>query len=825
MGQSTTTMLAVTILAILPVTSSLPTPTPPPDPAPPHVFPVLNCLGHNGARVNTFYGTLPTDCTHAKIFQEPVTKSAQIITVPPLHPLEAVHCSVEVRIYTATCGVSKSTNSRNYYLHNKEVVNEVFSPVPEECYKANKTNQLTWVIPPAGSYQGEEVTSQLTSGRSTGKFYPYKQRPGSYACTGFTWLDDRGLAHLNVALEVVFSITVRSRWLTYNMDEGRVVVPQLVSFQMSDANKFERTVPPPPKPAIRHRDPHIEDPERFRVLEIVSRIATPEQQKILFADEPGNDNNVKTIAKDPFKADLVDTIMAPFYENFTAGAQEFREREWAKRDLDKHLTWFADITYGLFVIMTQSIPRSKCDSARVITQTNQGELFVSNTKKFSNVFRFQDDELKIGLAASLGQEVTLCGRKVNSLHRANVFILIVDKVKQFLKVPMAGDQFLSPEIKTQSKIISLTASSTLNIVGMHETMDRRACELHRDTIKNSLSLIKHDLQEIYDSEGSPMLTFTRGEAVYAVECKKEDAIVRSTKGICCEQLPVYTKDIVTGEFSVEMFMTPFTRRLTNFCSPSPCVSTYPSFHNVSSMTELAYYKVTNGIPTLTKDIPLQLNPTGVNSSYLQPNQESSVLSEEQERGLTRIIQTGQAREAVVATASLGVVASFHSWLAPIIQPVKTQVPKEFMNAFETVFSDGPIPGLLGNFPYYIQIAIGIVTLALVAWAGSHLVFLGAAFIKTATVSVKDAFHTTFTPTLGLKRAIKFTNEQTEINKAHDGSIRQVSDTTQQIQIQNNFFKTYVTETFQQQQSDIDYLKRNCTCKVRHNTCVPTPSCK
>ena len=97
--------------------------------------------------------------------------------------------------------------------------------------------------------------------------------------------------------------------------------------------------------------------------------------------------------------------------------------------------------------------------------------------------------------------MTLCGRKVRSLHRANVFILIVDTVKQFLKIPHAGDQFLDPEMQTQSKIISLTATSTLNIVGMHEVMDVRACELHRNTIRNSLSLITHDMQEVVDNEG------------------------------------------------------------------------------------------------------------------------------------------------------------------------------------------------------------------------------------------------------------------------------------------------------------------------------------
>ena len=811
-------MIRVTILLFLPVSSALPTPTPAPDPKPPHIFQALNCMGHNGARVKTFYGTSPADCNHAEIFQTPVTKAAQIITVPPLHPLEAIHCLVKVKIYTATCGNTDSTNGRNFYLYNKEVVNEIFSPTPEECFKSNKTNQLVWIIPPAGSYPGEQVTSPLVAGRAQGKFYPYGQRPGTYSCSGFTWLDDRGKAHINAALEVVYTIEVRPRWLTYNRLDGRLVVPQLVSFQMADANQFKREVPPAPKPAIRHKDIHHTDPERIRTLEIVTRIATPEQQKILFSDLPGNDRNIKAIANDPHKSALVETIMAPFYKNFTGGAQEYREREWAKRSIDLILTWFADVAYGLFVISSQTIPTTQCDSSRVITETHQGELFMSNNKKFNNVYRFQDTETKVGLAASLGQEVTLCGRKVNSLHRANVFILIVDTVKQFLKIPHAGDQFLDPEMQTQSKIISLAATSTLNFVGMHEAMDVRACELHRNTIKNSLSLITHDLQEMVDSEGTPLLTFTQGEVVYAVECLKEDVIVRSTEGICCNELPVLAKDKNTGAFSVEMFLAPFSRRLTPFCSPTPCITSYPSYHNVSSPTELAYYKVTNGIPSLTKSIPPPLNPTGINNSYLLPNQENGILNEEQQTDLARRVHTGQAREAVVSTASLGVVASFHSWLAPIIHPIKKQVPHDFMNAFETVFSDGPIPGLLGKLPYYIQIGLGIITLALALWAGSHATFLIVSFIKTATVSLRDAFHTTLAPTFGMKRAIQFTNKQEVINMANMESLQSVTNTTKQIEVQNKYFQECIKEQVTNLQTDVQYLKDNCTCKIRSGQC-------
>ena len=42
---------------------------------------------------------------------------------------------------------------------------------------------------------------------------------------------------------------------------------------------------------------------------------------------------------------------------------------------------------------------------------------------------------------------------------------------------------------------------------------------------------------------------------------------------------------------------------------------------------------------------------------------------------------------------------------------------------------------------------------------------------------------------------------------------------QKMLIQNNWFKQYVTQTLEQQQSDIQYLKDNCVCKTRHNQCT------
>ena len=180
LGQDTTMLLILCTVALT-ITHPLPIVQDPPDqPQPPYIFKGLNCFGKGNAEVTSFYGSEPSDCQQADIFLPPQEKPAQIITVAEYHPIKAMHCSVKVRATTATCGVSKSVNMRNHFLLNKEILNIEFSPPPTECFQSNKTGQLTWEIPPIGSYTGDTLTSPLTDGMAVGTHYAYNQVPGQY---------------------------------------------------------------------------------------------------------------------------------------------------------------------------------------------------------------------------------------------------------------------------------------------------------------------------------------------------------------------------------------------------------------------------------------------------------------------------------------------------------------------------------------------------------------------------------------------------------------------------------------------------------------------
>ena len=101
-----------------------------------------------------------------------------------------------------------------------------------------------------------------------------------------------------------------------------------------------------------------------------------------------------------------------------------------------------------------------------------------------------------------------------------------------------------------------------------------------------------------------------------------------------------------------MYLSPFPKRITPFCSPTQCVKHYPSFHNVSSPTREVYYRVVDGIPQLTDTVPPPLTPRGVGSSHILPNDKSTIYTKDQDFNLQKRIHQGQAREAILTTVYL-----------------------------------------------------------------------------------------------------------------------------------------------------------------------------
>ena len=134
------TMILILCVVALVISLPLPPPMDSQEKEQPYTFRGLDCFSQRHTEVKSFFAAEPADCQNADIFMEPSLKPAQIISVSNFHPIEAVWCSVKIKAFTASCGESSSINMRNHFMFNKQIFDDEFSPPPQQCYEANKTN-------------------------------------------------------------------------------------------------------------------------------------------------------------------------------------------------------------------------------------------------------------------------------------------------------------------------------------------------------------------------------------------------------------------------------------------------------------------------------------------------------------------------------------------------------------------------------------------------------------------------------------------------------------------------------------------------------------
>ena len=281
-------------------------------------FTISDCSGVSSpsVTVKSYSGTAPASCENAKIFAKPKKRPAQVVSISRYHPAQLVHCLVEVTITTVSCGVTDITNTRNHQLYNKLIYTVNYSPPPIDCYRANSTDSISWITPEAGKYPGEVLTTKLKQGTVTGTHYPYGQ-PGTVSCTGVTWVDPRGLAQLNAALEIWFKITVTSIWGHFHLLSSTLTIPNILSFPMETANTFTRAMPKKMPPPARHRDVFKADTERMHSLIQLGESAPQDIKRILFAEGYSNDDKLASVANDPFKSELFNNTLVSFHKNFS----------------------------------------------------------------------------------------------------------------------------------------------------------------------------------------------------------------------------------------------------------------------------------------------------------------------------------------------------------------------------------------------------------------------------------------------------------------------------------------------------------------------------
>lgn len=116
--------------------------------------------------------------------------------------------------------------------------------------------------------------------------------------------------------------------------------------------------------------------------------------------------------------------------------------------MTSHLTWFQNHELGLFVLPTNLVPASHCESIREIVRIDKANFFQSKKKSFNDVLTFVDPESGAGLTVTLRNQTDLCGRKVFILPRDDLFINMPQTTQDYIQAPFVKDRFLDPTIST-----------------------------------------------------------------------------------------------------------------------------------------------------------------------------------------------------------------------------------------------------------------------------------------------------------------------------------------------------------------------------------------
>ena len=121
---------------------------------------------------------------------------------------------------------------------------------------------------------------------------------------------------------------------------------------------------------------------------------------------------------------------------------------------------------------------------------------------------------------------------------ANIEVLLLKEGEQFLHAKHLDVEHMEEEILLESEIRSSTTSVELSLDHLYKNMNARACEMSRKLIRNTATLLKANLETLYDEHGSPLFYHAAGEVVTLFRCNPTIVQVRSGEERCCSELPI-----------------------------------------------------------------------------------------------------------------------------------------------------------------------------------------------------------------------------------------------------------------------------------------------
>ena len=123
------------------------------------------------------------------------------------------------------------------------------------------------------------------------------------------------------------------------------------------------------------------------------------------------------------------------------------------------------------------------------------------------------------------------------------------------------------------------------------------------------------------------------------------------------------------------------------------------------------------------------------------------MSKDQRDQISTTILEEEGRNALNSIFAVGVLHTAQQYFPEIINKAST-VPKEMLEAAQTLFDTSPISGILNFLPKEAKMIISVFTVLLLIWAGAHMLFLVITFAqKIKKFGIISSFKSNFAPTM------------------------------------------------------------------------------
>ena len=146
--------------------------------------------------------------------------------------------------------------------------------------------------------------------------------------------------------------------------------------------------------------------------------------------------------------------------------------------------------------------------------------------------------------------------------------------------------------------------------------------------------------------------------------------------------------------------------------------------------------------------------------------------------MSTVILEDEGREAVNSIVAVGTLHTYQQYIPEILDKANV-VPREMLEAAQTLFDTSPISGILNLLPKEVKMIISILSLLFLSWAGMHVVFLIATFLqKNKILGTRNSFQSTFAPTVQI-------HTLTERTEALGTAIGKLQETIESMQRNTN----------------------------------------